>query len=121
MIRAAQLGIESDDGDFQVVFLLEDNEYGYGYSYSTDNELPYQTMMYKDRFSYSEITSDKFDEMLGEENRDAFVGEHEGADEAVDEVLNFWSNSLNGRKVTASTFKEAIQIGRDEHLDFVVF
>ncbi|MED2737648.1 hypothetical protein [Bacillus toyonensis] len=110
--------ITKHDDEFTVIFFLGVNEYGYAYTYVSDDKVC--TMMLEDRFSKKEITSKNLDNMIGEENRQGQIGKHDNNADALREILNFWSEGDVGKIDKASNMKEAVEIGRKLKLDFII-
>ncbi|MED2737644.1 hypothetical protein [Bacillus toyonensis] len=108
------------DGESTVIFFLEENEYGYGYTYEVDNGKVNSTML-QDRFSEEEILSEGLDDMIGEENRQAYVDSHDNNVAALSEVISFWPGKNTGKLDKTLDMKTAVEIGRREKLDFIVF
>ncbi|GAB6497219.1 hypothetical protein [Bacillus luti] len=118
-VEAVLNGANNYSGEYAVIFFLEDNMYGYGYTY--EKEVGHESMMYQDRFSEEEISDECFDEMLAEENRRAEIGTHDRNIEALSDVINYWSGMEKGKLDTSMDIKSVIELGRKEGLDFIVF
>lgn len=121
-LRSKELGVGDDDGSLNVIIFLENNMYGYGFTYdASGNELPYQSNNYEDCFTLDEITNDNFEGMLGIQNRLCYVEEHENCQEALDHILDFWNDTRKGVMNRTLNFKTAVEHGRRENLNFIVF
>ncbi|GAB6440998.1 hypothetical protein bcgnr5369_03230 [Bacillus cereus] len=104
--------------EVEVIFFLEDDEYGYGYTY---HEEGFYSQALQDRFSKEEITSEDFDDMLGMENRKAFGDVFDSSAEAVEDVINFYSGMKKGKYGNTLDMITAVEVGRKEGLDYIVF
>ncbi|PGP21073.1 hypothetical protein COA01_16170 [Bacillus cereus] len=104
--------------DVTVIFFLENDEYGYGYTY---NEERFHSRMYEERFSKEEITDEGFDDMLGTENRREYGDAYDTSAEAVEDVLTFYSGIEKGKYDNTLDMISAVEVGRKEGLDFIVF
>lgn len=101
-----------------VIFFLEDDEYGYGYTY---HEERFYSQGLQDRFSKEEITREDFDEMLGMENRTAHGDVYDTSAEAVEDVLTFYTGMKKGKYDNTLDMITAVEVGRKEGLDYIVF
>lgn len=110
--------ITKHDDEFTVIFFLDVNEYGYAYTYVSDDKVC--TMMLEDRFSKKEIISENLDNMIGEKNLQGQISKHDNNEEALREILNFWSKGDVGRIAKVSNVNEAVDIGRKLKLDFII-
>lgn len=110
--------VDNQIDDVTVIFFLEDDEYGYGYTY---NEERFNSRMYEDRFSKEEITDEGFDDMLGMENRKEFGDAYDSSAEAVEDVITFYSGMEKGKYDNTLDMITAVEVGRKEGLDFIVF
>lgn len=111
--------------EIDVLFFLPDKEYGYGYVYDMpeDEENPYRTCKFQDRFSKEEIAQNDFiNEILGGQNRKMYIGDLPTAEEAVMDILNFWFVADHKGMILSSdmNFKEAIAFGEKEGLDYLI-
>ncbi|MGN5650401.1 hypothetical protein [Bacillus sp. Brlt_9] len=112
--------IAKHNGDFSVIFFLDINEYGYAFAYESEND-KVSTMMLEDRFTKREITSENLDNMIGEENREAVIGSYDENSSALLGILEFWSGGRIGKIDRTLNRIQAVEIGRKEKLDFIVF
>lgn len=110
--------ITKHDDEFTVIFFLDVNEYGYAYTYVSDDKIC--TMMLEDRFTKEEITSETLDNMIGEENRQGYIGKHDNNVDALTEILNFWPGMNVWKIDKVPSMKEAVEIGRKLKLDFII-
>ncbi|MGX5608974.1 hypothetical protein ACWKTZ_21625 [Bacillus cereus] len=101
-----------------VIFFLEDDEYGYGYTYREER---FYSSMLEDRLSKEEITREDLDEMIGAENRRAFGDAYSSSVEAVTDVLTFYSGMEKGKYDNTLDMITAVEVGRKEGLDYIVF
>lgn len=108
------------EGESTVIFFLEDNQYGYGYTYeSEESDAPFRSCMLQDRFTQKEMSND-LDGLIGLENRTMYMGEHGNYKEALLEVINFWSDMGAGEIDQELTVLQAIEKGRSLNLDFII-
>lgn len=99
-----------------VIFFLPNNQYGYGYTYK---ESTFTSNSLEDRFSEEEML-ENIDELIGEENRTAYIEEHNTHFKAVTEVINFYCGMDIGYYNSSLTIEEAIQFGRWLNLDYII-
>jgi hypothetical protein len=113
--------------DLEILFILEDGEFGYAYVYKSDSESEegsFKSNMYQDRFSKELILNPKLIDILGDENRTMYVGDHSTALEALNEALTFWSgvNQIDKiGEVDPLSFDEAIEKSVKEGLAYIIF
>lgn len=99
-----------------VVFFVN-GEYGYGYTYESDTNISF---MVQDTFNKVEML-EGIDELIGNENMKAYVGEHTNNYEAVKEVVEFWGDMKNGCYVSNVTIDEVIELGDQLEVDYIIF
>lgn len=103
--------------EFDVIFLLENNEYGYGYVYLAEDG-NYKGCKLKERLNEEEILN--ADEIISERNLTVYGDEFQTKREALENVIEFWTYEKKGMINTFLSSEEAIRIGKKKKLDFVV-
>lgn len=103
--------------EFDVIFLLDNNEYGYGYVYLAEDG-NYSSHNIKERLNKVEIL--KADELISERNLTVYGDKFQTKREALECVIEFWMYEKKGMINTFFSTEEVIRIGREKNLDFVV-
>lgn len=106
-----------------IIFFLPNNEYGYGYTYvagvNDDDTKPYRSFYAQDRFSEEEMTNG-IDELIEKENCTVYVDEHQNAEQALKNIINFWSYGENGLYFKDMDIAQALKVGRNLKLDYII-
>lgn len=122
---------EFNEAGNTIVFFLDDEEYGYGYTYShvygsLDEDFVKEgvlncTMFVHDRFTEEELLGG-IDELIGAENRKTYIGHYTSNSDAVYCLLSFWSNMEKGAFIQNDiSIEEVVQLGKEYKLDYIIF
>lgn len=114
---------QTGQAEHTIIFFLPNNEYGYGYTYvagvNDDDTKPYRSFYAQDRFSEEEMTNG-IDELIEKENRTVYMDEHQNAEQALKNIINFWSCGENGLYFKDMDIAQALRVGRNLKLDYII-